>query len=122
MKDTDIDYAGFFAYSREEGTAADKLDGHIADEVKQARADELSTLWQEKLAKRNQTLIGTRVRAIYDGIDYDRQAFIARSAAQAPDIDNVIYFTADSVMQVGNFYDIEIIDTDGVDLVGRVVE
>ncbi|MDE5600968.1 MAG: 30S ribosomal protein S12 methylthiotransferase RimO [Clostridia bacterium] len=122
VKDTDIDYAGFFAYSREEGTAADRLGGHLDDEVKQARADELSELWQVKLAKRNQSLIGTRVRAIYDDIDYDRQAFIGRSAAQAPDIDNVIYFTADSVVQVGNFYDIEITGTDGVDLVGRVLE
>lgn len=122
VKDSDIDYAGFFAYSREEGTAADRLGGHLDDEVKQARADELSELWQDKLAKRNQSLIGTRVRAIYDDIDYDRQAFIGRSAAQAPDIDNVIYFTADSVVQVGNFYDIEITSTDGVDLVGRVLE
>lgn len=118
---SDIDYAGFFAYSREEGTAADRLDGHLSDEVKNRRAEELSELWQKKLAKRNERLIGARVRVIYDDIDFDRQMFVGRSASQAPDIDNVIYFTAESEMMIGSFYDVEIVGVSGVDLIGRVV-
>lgn len=122
IETADIDYAGFFAYSREEGTAADRLDGHLPDELKQARADELSALQERKLAERCKRMIGSRVRVIYDDIDYDRQAFVGRTAEQTPDIDNVVYFEADSEMMIGNFYEVEITGTDGVDLVGRVVE
>lgn len=118
----DIDYAGFFAYSCEEGTPAEKLDGQLPEEIKQARADELTALQQELIHKRNKSLIGKRMRVIYDDIDFDRQAFQGRLATQAPDIDSVVYFESDSEVEVGGFYDVEIVGTDGVDLIGRVVQ
>ncbi len=122
VKNNELDYAGFFAYSREEGTPADRLDGHLDEEIRQARADELTRLQQELMSRRNERLIGKRVRVLYDDIDYDRQAFVGRTSTQAPDIDNVVYFEADSEMMIGNFYNVEITGTDGVDLVGRVIE
>jgi len=122
VKSADIDYAGFFAYSREEGTPADRLDGHLPDEVRQARSDELTALQQELMRKRNIGLIGRRETVIYDGIDYDRQTFVGRCSAQAPDIDNVVYFTSDGEVNIGEFYEVEITSTDGVDLIGRVIK
>lgn len=122
VKSAGIDYAGFFAYSREEGTAADRLDGHLDEDIKQARADELCALQNELIAARNKDMIGKRVRVIYDGIDYDRQMFQGRLSTQAPDIDNVVYFVSDGSVEIGNFYDVVIEDTDGVDLFGRVTE
>lgn len=118
VKEGSLDYAGFFAYSREEGTAADRLDGHIEDKIKEKRASKLSAIQQKIIKKRNEGLIGRTVRVIYDGIDYDRQAFIGRMAVQAPDIDGVTYFTADGQVQIGEFYDIEIVGAEGVDLIG----
>jgi len=122
VKETEFDYAGFFAYSREEGTPADRLDGHLDEEVKQARADELCALQAEIIQKRNAAKVGECVRVIYDDIDYDKQMFLGREATQAPDIDNVVYFTSEERVQIGNFYDVLIEGTDGIDLVGRCVE
>jgi len=122
VESNELDYAGFFAYSREEGTPADRLDGHIGEEIKLARAEELPCLQRELLAKRNERLIGRQVKVLYDDIDFDRQLFVGRCSTQAPDIDNVVYFEADREMMIGNFYNVEITATDGVDLVGRVVE
>ncbi|MDE6302339.1 MAG: 30S ribosomal protein S12 methylthiotransferase RimO [Clostridia bacterium] len=122
VKSAGIDYAGFFAYSREEGTAADRLDGHLDEDIKQVRADELCALQNELIAARNKDMIGKRVRVIYDGIDYDRQMFQGRLSTQAPDIDNVVYFVSDGSVEIGNFYEVVIEDTDGVDLFGRVTE
>ncbi len=122
VKETEFDYAGFFAYSREEGTPADRIDGHLDEEVKQARADELCALQAEIIQKRNAAKVGERVRMIYDDIDYDKQMFVGREATQAPDIDNVVYFTSEERVQIGNFYDVLIEGTDGIDLVGRCVE
>ena len=122
VEETKFDYAGFFAYSREEGTPADRLDGHLDEEVKQARADELRAIQAKIIQKRNADKIGERVRVIYDDIDYDKQLFVGRTSTQAPDIDNVVYFTSDERVQVGNFYDVQIEGTDGIDLVGRCME
>lgn len=121
VREGNLDYAGFFAYSREEGTPADRLSGHIDDGVKEMRANELISIQQEVIKRRNEGLIGSRVRVIYDGIDYDRQTFQGRTSTQAPDIDGVVYFTSDKQVEIGEFYDIEIVGADGVDLLGRTV-
>ncbi|MCM1456072.1 MAG: 30S ribosomal protein S12 methylthiotransferase RimO, partial [Bacteroides sp.] len=121
VQEGNLDYAGFFAYSREEGTPADRLSGHIDEDIKTKRADELAAIQQAIIEKRNSALIGATVRVIYDGIDYDRQAFIGRTSEQAPDIDGVVYFTSDEQVQIGEFYDVKIIAVEGVDLIGRTV-
>lgn len=122
VKGADLDYAGFFAYSREEGTPADRLDGHLDESVKQARVEKLSEIQTANIKRRNESMIGKRVTIIYDDIDYDKQEFVGRMSTQAPDIDNVVYFTADEGVQIGEFYEVEITGVDGIDLVGRVVK
>jgi len=120
VQDTKFDYAGFFAYSREEGTPADKLPGHLADSVKQKRVNELAKLQSKIIEERNQRLVGNTVRVLYDDIDYDAQAFVGRTSRQAPDIDNVVYFSAEDEVHIGEYYDVKITGTRGVDLVGEV--
>lgn len=122
VEQTKFDYAGFFAYSREEGTPADKLDGHLPEEVKKQRADELCRIQSEIISSRNKARIGEITTVIYDDIDYDRQMFVGREASQAPDIDNVVYFTSEDSLKIGEFYRVEITATDGIDLIGRVIQ
>ncbi len=120
VQEIKFDYAGFFAYSREEGTPADKLDGHLPEDIKESRAEELRALQAEIISCRNDSLKGRVVKVIYDDIDYDRQLFVGRCATQTPDIDNVVYFTSDKEVKIGNFYDVEIVGSIGLDLSGRV--
>ncbi len=121
VREGNLDFAGFFAYSREEGTPADRLGGHIDEAEKERRVNELCEIQQEVISKRNARLKGSVVKVIYDGIDYDRQTFIGRAAFQAPDIDGVVYFTSNSEVRIGEFYEVEIVGADGVDLLGRVI-
>lgn len=121
IREGNIDYAGFFAYSREEGTPADRLSDHLDDEIKVARAERLRAIQTEVINRRNQQLIGKTVKVIYDEIDYDKQLFLGRAGFQTPDIDNVVYFTADKEVHIGEFYDVEITGVDGIDLVGKVL-
>ena len=121
IREGNIDYAGFFAYSREEGTPADRLTDHLDDEIKVARAERLREIQTEVINDRNQQLIGKTVKVIYDEIDYDKQLFLGRAGFQTPDIDNVVYFTADKEVHIGEFYDVEITGVDGIDLVGKVL-
>lgn len=121
IREGNIDYAGFFAYSREEGTPADRLTDHLDDEIKVVRAERLREIQTEVINRRNQQLIGKTVKVIYDEIDYDKQLFLGRAGFQTPDIDNVVYFTADKEVHIGEFYDVEITGADGIDLVGKVL-
>ena len=121
IREGNIDYAGFFAYSREEGTPADRLTDHLDDEIKVARAERLRAIQTEVINRRNQQLIGKTVKVIYDEIDYDKQLFLGRAGFQTPDIDNVVYFTADKEVHIGEFYDVEITGAYGIDLVGKVL-
>lgn len=116
-----IDYAGFFEYSREEGTPADRMDGHLDEEVKVRRANELREIETEVINARNKSMIGKRIEVVYDDIDYDRQIFVGRADFQTPDIDNVIYFTSEEEVRIGEYYTVEITGTDGIDLVGKTV-
>lgn len=122
IKEVKFDYAGFFAYSREEGTPADRLDGHLDEKIKEDRANRLAAIQQKIIKNRNKELIGKKVKVIYDDIDYDKQLFVGRSQNQAPDIDNLTLFSASDEVKIGEFYDVEITGADGIDLVGRVVK
>ena len=122
VKEVKFDYAGFFAYSREEGTPADKLDGHLDESVKEERANKLRAIQEKIIKSRNKELVGSKIKVIYDDIDYDRQKFVGRSQTQAPDIDNVTLFESDEEVGIGEFYDVEITGCDGIDLVGKVIK
>lgn len=122
VKEVKFDYAGFFAYSREEGTPADKLDGHLDESVKEGRANKLRAIQEKIIKSRNKELVGSKIKVIYDDIDYDRQKFVGRSQTQAPDIDNVTLFESDEEVKIGEFYDVEITGSDGIDLVGKVIK
>lgn len=121
IREGNIDYAGFFAYSREEGTAADKLQNHLDDAVKVERTNRLKDLQTAVINNRNNSLVGKTISVLFDEIDYDKQMFVGRAEFQAPDIDNIVYFTADKEVHVGEFYDVEIVATDGIDLVGKAL-
>lgn len=48
--------------------------------------------------------------------------FVGRCQSQAPDIDNVTLFSADDEVRIGEFYNVEILGADGIDLVGKVIK
>lgn len=122
IKEVKFDYAGFFAYSREEGTPADKLGGHLDEKVKEERARKLRSIQEKIIRNHNKELVGKTIKVIYDDIDYDKQMFVGRCQSQAPDIDNVTLFGADDEVRIGEFYNVEILGADGIDLVGKAIK
>lgn len=121
ISEGNVDFAGFFPYSREEGTPADKLSGHLDEEIKISRAEELQSVEQEIIIERNKSLVGKTLKVIYDDIDYDGQRFVGRAEFQTPDVDNVVFFTSESEVNVGNFYQVKITGIEGIDLIGKVI-
>lgn len=120
VKASRFDRCGFFAYSCEENTPASTFDNQIEDSVKNARVAKLYELQNDIMLEKAQNVIGKTCKIIYEDIDYDNQLFIGRTAADAPEIDRLVYFTADKPLDIGEFYNVEIVDTDGIDLIGEL--
>ncbi|MEX0767813.1 MAG: 30S ribosomal protein S12 methylthiotransferase RimO [Microthrixaceae bacterium] len=108
-----LDWCGFFAFSQEDGTYAAKLDSQVEVELMNERLAELRELQDGISASLRDALIGETVMVLVD------EPGIARSSAEAPEIDGVI--NVDEMLQVGEFYEVVITDAQGPDLIGSPV-
>jgi len=90
VEDADFDYIGVFAYSREEGTRAYKLDGQIDEDEKLARTQRLRDLADDVCAPRIADRLGQEMDVLVCGVEEDGQLF-GRAMCQAPDVDGVTY-------------------------------
>ena len=122
IKKAKLTNAGFFAYSREEGTAAYRLPDQIDEKVKQSRVKKLYAAQKKVSEERNKSLVGKQIKVICDGVDYDKQSFYGRAYFSAPEIDGKVYFTYDGEIQQGEYYDVKITKADAYDLYGAATE
>ncbi len=88
-----LDWAGFFAYSQEDGTSAASLDGAIDPGVVRERLGELHAVQEPITSAARAALIGNTIDVMVDGRDEDGQWF-ARSFREAPEIDGVVRIDA----------------------------
>lgn len=103
-----IDYAGFFAYSREKGTLAYKMKDQVLYKTKKAREKELSKMQSAIIEKRHLQYLGKEMDIIYEGIDYNKGKFYGRPEYNAPDIDTKVYFTSKFPLEIGEIYKVKI--------------
>ena len=104
-----LDWCGFFAYSAEEGTYAQDLDGVVEPGLMHDRLAELRELQDDITASRRDEMIGHTVQVLVDA------SGVARSVREAPEIDGVVHVGHD--LAVGEFTKVEIADALGPDLV-----
>ena len=116
-----LDYAGFFAYSPEEGTAAEKLRPRVKKAVAKDRLKRIIALQSGVMEERLKRLVGRTLSVVYEGIDYDRQAFFGRTEFQAPDVDPKVFFRSDETLEFGKYYDVKITGQMGSDLIGETI-
>ena len=88
LGDARLDWAGFFPYSREEGTAAAEMDDQIPADVIGERLRYIQNVQDEITVEKNAATVGTTVRILVDQVE-DGQA-VGRSYREAPEIDGVI--------------------------------
>ena len=111
--------AGFFKYSREEGTAAYNLDGQIKEGVKTKRLKKLYSV-QKKVVKENgKALIGKTFKVYAEGFDDNELVYFGRAYFNAPDIDGKIKFFSGEEVVFGEFYNVKITGVCGYDLYGE---
>jgi ribosomal protein S12 methylthiotransferase len=112
---------GVFTYSHEPDTPAARLDGHLPESVKEARRDALMQVQQQIAFEWNAQQIGRQTDVIIDArIPEEPTAWVGRTYADTPDIDNVVYVTGRG-LDVGRIVTGEIVAADGYDLVAAAV-
>jgi ribosomal protein S12 methylthiotransferase len=114
-----LDWAGFFAYSREDGTAAASLDGEVPIAVVRERLRELAEVQEPITAAARLALIGTSVEVLVDSVDGNRA--VGRTFREAPEIDGVVRIVADGhsrefFVRPGAVVAAEVVDVEGPDL------
>ncbi len=114
VEEAQLDWCGFFSYSREDGTYAADLDGAVDQRLMSERLAELRELQDDITATRRDALIGHTVSVLVD------TPGVGRSHREAPEIDGVIH--VDPALVAGEFADVEIVDAMGPDLVGAGVD
>ena len=92
----------------------------MPEEVKQERFDRLMQTQQEISAAKQLAKIGRKMDVIIDEVDEDEA--IGRSAADAPDIDGLVYLDGENELTIGEIVRIQVTDADAYDLWGEVIE
>jgi ribosomal protein S12 methylthiotransferase len=112
---------GVFTYSYEPDTPAARLPGHVDEATKEARRERLMALQQRIAFAWNEAQIGRTRDILLDGpVPGEKNAWIGRSACDAPDVDGVVYVTGKK-LRAGRIVPAEIVATHGYDLVAAAV-
>jgi len=112
---------GVFAYCYEPGTPAAELDGHLSEEVKQARRDRLMAAQQEIAFAWNASQVGQRLDVMIDRcISGEENAYVGRSYADAPEVDGQVYVTGENLAP-GQIVPCEVVAAKNYDLIAVVV-
>lgn len=116
---------GFFAYSKEDGTVAAKMENQVKAATKKSYVAKMYKTQQKVVAELNKTDVGKTYKCIVDcldNIDDDNYVYKARTYYMAPDIDGVVYVISLQKLNVGEFYNVKITNALEYDLIGEVVE
>ena len=73
------------------------------------------------IEKKHEKYLGKCLEAVYEGVDYAKSRFVARSEYNAPEIDTKIYLTSEFPLEIGEYYSVKITRT-GFNLSGEAVK
>lgn len=114
VEEAQIDRLGAFIYSPVEGAAANELPGHIPPEVQEERLARLMLMQEEISEERLKSKVGKTLTVLVDEVGEDGAT--ARSSADAPEIDGLVYIEDGQDLQAGDFVEVKITDSDTHDL------
>ncbi len=121
VRDQKFERAGVFPYSLEPDTPAAKLEGHMPDEVKQARVAGIMEIQQQIAFDWAGGQIGNELDVVIDGPDPEFAShFRGRTYADSPDIDCEVRVKGKN-LRPGDFVTVKVTAADGYDLTGRAV-
>lgn len=116
----EFDRLGVFTYSAEEDTPAASMDGQVLEEVKEERRAEIMELQQEISMKRGQARVGETLQCLVEGAIPNEGAYVARTYADAPDVDGYLFIKTGEALMSGNFVPVQVTGALEYDLIGEL--
>jgi ribosomal protein S12 methylthiotransferase len=120
LKEARLDRVGCFAYSPVEGAAANDLPGAVPQELREERQRRLMELQEDISAELLAAKIGREIEVLVDAVD--DEGTIARSAADAPEIDGLVFINDYFDAEAGDFIRVRVVDADEHDLYAEFSE
>jgi ribosomal protein S12 methylthiotransferase len=115
----ELDWAGFFPYSREEGTeAATFVRGRVPQAKIDARVAVLSEIQSEVAEKKRIALVGSDVEVLVESRDGLQTR--GRTWREAPEVDAEVRLRKARSVRVGDVVRARVVSTDGLDLIAEV--
>jgi ribosomal protein S12 methylthiotransferase len=118
LREAELDRVGAFAYSPVDGAKANALPDPVPEAVKEERLERFMEVQAGISAARLERKIGTRQTVIVDEVD--RDGAVARSKADAPEIDGIVRIDDGQKLRPGQFAEVDIIHADEHDLIARM--
>jgi ribosomal protein S12 methylthiotransferase len=121
VADFRFERVGVFPYSLEPGTPAEKLDGHLPEDVKAARVAAVMEVQQQVAFGWAAGQVGKELPVVIDGPDPEFANHLrGRTTADAPEIDCAVRVKGKN-LRAGDFVAVKVTAADGYDLTGRAV-
>ncbi len=115
-----LDRVGCFTYSAVEGATANALPDPVSESIKQERYHRFMQKQQVISTQKLNRRIGQHLTVLVESAT--DQGFVARSYADAPEIDGLVHIDTDQALTSGEFYQVEITGSDEYDLYARLIK
>ena len=118
IEEARLDRVGCFAYSPVDGAAANALAAAVPIEVREERRRRLMDVQEDISAELLAEKIGREITVLVDEVD--EEGVIARSSADAPEIDGLVFVNDFFDAEPGDFLQVEVVDADEHDLYAEI--
>lgn len=120
MRSVRFERLGAFTYSREEGTRAFQMEGQIPEELKHERFKRVMEVQESITAEWNASRVDRTLRVLIDEKASEKDLWIGRSAADAPEVDGEVLVRSRTPLEIGSFVDATVTDAMDHDLFAEV--
>jgi ribosomal protein S12 methylthiotransferase len=121
QREASLEWAGAFAYSREEGTPAYGYKPRVPKRLAEERKKRVEEAQGPISAMRLDRLVGTEAELLIEEAIAGEPLFLARSWAQAPEVDGLVVISSERRLEPGSIARGRIVRRNGIDLEARLV-
>ena len=121
IKWAQLDYAGFFPYSKEPNTASFFMDKQVSLLIKKYRTNKIRKLQQKIVESKILNLLGHEMQVLVDYFDENTGEFVAHSQKLSPTVDFGVRFVDNGNVEISSFVKVKIYDFDGSYLKGEIL-
>jgi ribosomal protein S12 methylthiotransferase len=119
LREAELDRVGAFTYSPVEGAKANELPDPVPEELKEDRLEQFMAVQAEISAAKLQRKIGRTIKVLVDSAS--AEGAVARSAADAPEIDGVVHIANGQKLKPGQFVNVVVESADEHDLHAKLL-